>query len=65
MLTGAGYAKGSDGIYAKGGQKLSFKVRTTAGNKRRETTQQILQTQLKAAGIDMGVDNLAAGDLVR
>jgi peptide/nickel transport system substrate-binding protein len=63
LLTGAGWAKGSDGIYAKGGQKLAFKVRTTAGNKRRETTQQILQTQFKAAGMEMGVDNLKAGDL--
>ncbi|MBA2607697.1 MAG: peptide ABC transporter substrate-binding protein [Actinobacteria bacterium] len=62
-LTGAGWAKGSDGVYAKGGQKLAFKVRTTAGNKRRETTQQILQTQFKAAGMEMSVDNLKAGDL--
>ena len=63
LLTGAGWAKGSDGIWAKNGQKLSFKVRTTAGNKRRETTQQILQTQFKAAGMDMQVDNIPAGDL--
>jgi len=63
LLTGAGWAKGSDGIYAKSGQKLTFKVRTTAGNKRRETTQQILQTQFKAAGMDMQVDNQPAGDL--
>lgn len=63
LLTGAGWAKGSDGIYAKGGKKLSFAVRTTAGNKRRETTQQILQTQLKTAGIDMTTSNIPAGDL--
>lgn len=63
LLTTAGYAKGADGIYAKGGKKLSFAVRTTAGNKRRETTQQILQQQFKAAGIEMTVDNQKAGDL--
>ncbi|HVV36081.1 MAG TPA: ABC transporter substrate-binding protein [Acidimicrobiales bacterium] len=63
LLTADGWAKGSDGIWAKNGQKLSFKVRTTAGNKRRETTEQILQTQFKAAGMDMQVDNLKAGDL--
>ena len=63
LLTGDGYAKGSDGIYAKNGQKLSFTVRTTAGNKRRELTQQILQSQLKDAGIDMQIDNAKAGDL--
>ncbi len=63
LLTGAGWAKGSDGIYAKGGQKLSFKLRTTAGNKRRELTEQILQPMLKTAGFDMQVDNQKAGDL--
>jgi len=63
LLTGAGYTKGSDGIYAKAGQKLSFTVRTTAGNKRRELTQQVLQQQLKDAGIDMQIDNAKAGDL--
>jgi peptide/nickel transport system substrate-binding protein len=64
LLTGDGYTKGSDGIYAKNGQKLSFTVRTTAGNKRRELTQQILQQQLKDAGIEMLSDqNAKAGDL--
>lgn len=63
LLTGAGWVKGSDGIYAKGGQKLTFKLRTTAGNKRRELTQQILQPMFKAAGMDMQVDNQKAGDL--
>src|SRR5205085_11962324 len=63
LLTGAGWAKGADGIYAKGGQKLSFKLRTTAGNKRRELTEQILQPMLKTAGFDMQVDNQKAGDL--
>ncbi len=63
VLTEAGWAKGADGIWAKGGQRLAFKVRTTAGNKRRETTEQILQTQFKAAGMEMTVDNIKAGDL--
>ncbi|MDP1794220.1 MAG: ABC transporter substrate-binding protein [Acidimicrobiales bacterium] len=63
LLTGAGWAKGSDGIYAKGGKKLSFKVSTTAGNARRELTQQILQPMFKAAGMEMTVDNTTAGDL--
>ena len=64
LLTASGYAKGSDGMYAKNGQKLSFTVRTTAGNKRRELTQQILQSQLKDAGIEMLSDqNAKAGDL--
>ena len=63
IMTGAGWAKGADGIWAKGGQRAAFKMRTTAGNKRRELTEQILQPMLKTAGFDMAVDNQKAGDL--
>ena len=63
LMTSAGFAKGADGIWAKGGQKVTFKIRTTAGNKRRELTEQILQPMLKTAGFDMQVDNQKAGDL--
>jgi peptide/nickel transport system substrate-binding protein len=63
LLTGDGYVKGSDGIYAKNGQKLSFTVQTTAGNQRRILTQQILQSQLKDAGIDMQAATSKSGDL--
>jgi len=42
LMTGAGYAKGSDGIWAKNGQKVTFAVRSTAGNKRRELTEQVI-----------------------
>ena len=63
ILTGAGYAKGSDGIWAKGGQKLSFVLKSTAGNKRRELTEQVLQSQLKDAGFDMTINEQKAGDL--
>jgi peptide/nickel transport system substrate-binding protein len=63
LLTGDGWAKGSDGIYAKAGQRLSFVIRSTSGNKRRELTEQILQEQLKAAGFEMTIDNAKSGDL--
>ena len=63
LLTGDGYKKGSDGIYTKGGKKLTFTVRSTAGNKRRELTEQVMQQQLKAVGIDMQIKNAEAGDL--
>ena len=63
LLEGAGYAKGSDGFYAKGGARLTLTMRTTAGNKRRELTEQILQEQLKKAGIELKIDNQSAGDL--
>ncbi len=63
LLTDDGYEKGSDDIYAKDGEKLSFTVRSTAGNARRELTEQIMQQQLKEAGIEMKIENAEAGDL--
>ena len=63
LLTGDGWAKGADGIYAKGGQRLAFTIKSTAGNKRRELTEQILQEQLKTAGFEMTIENAKAGDL--
>jgi len=63
LMTGAGWAKGSDGIWAKGGTKASFSFKSTAGNKRRELTEQVLQQQLKDAGFDMQIENQKAGDL--
>jgi peptide/nickel transport system substrate-binding protein len=62
-MTGAGYAKGSDGIWAKGGQKVAFVIQSTAGNKRRELTEQVVQQQLKTAGFGMTIQNQKAGDL--
>jgi peptide/nickel transport system substrate-binding protein len=31
ILTSAGYTKGSDGVFAKGGKRLSFTIEVTAG----------------------------------
>jgi len=63
LLTGAGWAKGSDGIYAKGGQKLGFELKTTSGNKRRELTAQVLQQQMKDAGFEMTINEQKSSDL--
>jgi peptide/nickel transport system substrate-binding protein len=63
LMTGAGYAKNGSGIWAKGGAAVSLTVKTTAGNARRELTEQILQAQLKAAGFDLKTDNQEAGAL--
>jgi peptide/nickel transport system substrate-binding protein len=63
LMKSAGYAKGTDGIWAKGGQKASFVMKSTAGNKRRELTEQVMQQQLKDAGFEMTIQNAAAGDL--
>ena len=63
LMTGAGWAKGSDGIWAKGGTKASFSLKTTEGNKRREITAQVVQQELKTAGFDMKIVTRPAGDL--
>jgi peptide/nickel transport system substrate-binding protein len=60
LLTDAGYTKGSDGIYAKGGKKLSFNISTTAGNALRETQEQLIQAQAKAFGMDIKIKNAEA-----
>jgi peptide/nickel transport system substrate-binding protein len=63
LMTGAGWTKGSDGIWAKDGKRASFSIATTAGNKRRELTEEIIQPQLKAAGFDMSIKNTSADNL--
>jgi peptide/nickel transport system substrate-binding protein len=63
LMTGAGWAKGSDGIWAKGGTKASFTINSTTGNKRRELTETVMQSQLKTAGFDMKIANQKASDL--
>jgi peptide/nickel transport system substrate-binding protein len=52
LLESAGYTLGSDGVYAKGTQRLSFKIDTTANNPLREQTINVMIPQLKAAGIE-------------
>jgi peptide/nickel transport system substrate-binding protein len=60
LLTDAGYAKGSDGIFAKGGKKLSFNISTTAGNQLRETQEQLIQAQAKEFGMEIKIKNAEA-----
>ena len=48
-MTGDGWAKGADGIWAKDGQQATIEFMTTAGNKRRELTQQVVQQQLQGS----------------
>jgi peptide/nickel transport system substrate-binding protein len=57
LLEEAGYAKGSDGIYAKGGKKLSLRISTTAGNQLRETQEELFQAQMKQIGVDIKIAN--------
>src|SRR2546425_1673457 len=52
LLDGAGWAKGSDGIRAKGGQKLKFTMITNAGNKQRKAMLTVMQQSWKDVGVD-------------
>ncbi len=53
VMQAAGWAKGADGIWAKGGVKANLELKTTTGNQRRLLTAQILQSQWKAAGFGL------------
>jgi len=63
LMSSQGYAKDSDGFWAKDGTKLSFTLKTTVGNKRRELTAQILQAAFKTAGFEMKIKTQDAGVL--
>jgi len=52
LLDAAGWAKGSDGIRAKNGQKLKFNMITNAGNKQRESMLTVMQQSWKDIGVD-------------
>jgi peptide/nickel transport system substrate-binding protein len=57
LLEEAGYTKGADGIYAKGGKKLSLRISTTAGIELRETQEKLFQEQMKEIGVDIEIVN--------
>jgi peptide/nickel transport system substrate-binding protein len=60
LLDSAGWVKGSDGVRAKGGQRLEFKYSTTANNVWRADDELILQENMKAIGIKLDVQNYPA-----
>lgn len=62
LMTGDGWAKNSSGVWAKDGQTASFTFTTTAGNARRILTQQVVQEQANAAGFDVALETIPAGD---
>src|SRR3989454_553181 len=51
LLKQAGYAKGSDGFYAKDGKPLAITIVTNQGNKTRETFLQVAVEQYKQIGV--------------
>ena len=53
LLEGAGFTKGPDGIYQKGGKRLSFEMMTTQDNPLRSNTIDVITQQLKPVGIEI------------
>jgi peptide/nickel transport system substrate-binding protein len=60
LMTGDGWKKNGDGIWAKRGRTAAFTVNTTAGNKSRELSEQLWQSQLRQAGFDLKIKNLSS-----
>lgn len=63
LMEGDGWAKDSDGVWAKAGETATFSIKTLAGNKRRDLTVQVLQSQLADAGFEMTIDQVTPADL--
>jgi peptide/nickel transport system substrate-binding protein len=63
QMKAGGWAKGSDGIWAKGGKKAALELNSTAGNARRQRTGEILQSQWKEAGFELKLNYTAAGTI--
>lgn len=55
-LEAAGWALGSDGVYAKAGQKLEFRLGRRDPNPRRQQTNQLIIQQCKEAGFNLTDD---------
>ncbi|MGH9211648.1 MAG: ABC transporter substrate-binding protein [Acidimicrobiales bacterium] len=63
LMEGDGWTRGDDGVWEKAGQRATFAIKTTAGNARRELTEDIIVQQAGEAGFEVTTDNQEAGDL--
>jgi len=57
VLTDAGYAKGSDGIFAKDGKRVSMGLKVIADWSDYVAAVELIAAQAKAAGIEINVDS--------
>jgi peptide/nickel transport system substrate-binding protein len=62
LLESVGYVEGADGIYEHPQDgRLTLRVGTTGGNALRELQQQLIQEQVRGAGIEITIDNVPGG----
>jgi peptide/nickel transport system substrate-binding protein len=64
LMTGDGWSKDADGIWAKGTFKASLELKTTANDPRRLLTAQLLQAEWGQAGFRLTVTTEAADTLL-
>jgi len=62
-LQAAGYAKGSDGYYAKGGKRVEFSCSFPASYTEIAARVQVLVSQLKDIGIKLNIDTTTVDDI--
>ncbi|MGH3325119.1 MAG: ABC transporter family substrate-binding protein [Streptomyces sp.] len=60
----AGFTKGSDGIYAKGADKASFRLRVKSPNPLREQLEELIKDDMKKVGIDVRIENFGDPDTI-
>jgi peptide/nickel transport system substrate-binding protein len=63
MLTDAGWIPGPDGIRIKDGMRAHLDLVVLAGDQTRELTQQVVEQQLRAVGLEIGIKSAPAGTL--
>ena len=63
IMKADGWTKGADGIWERGGLRASFVFRTTSGNPARMLVQQLLESDWRAAGFDITLDDEEASTL--
>jgi peptide/nickel transport system substrate-binding protein len=62
LMSADGWRK-NGGIWQKNGRAARFSIQSTAGDKRRELTEQVLQAQLRRAGFDVTIQNVDSNTL--
>lgn len=63
LLKSAGFQLGADGIYAKDGNRLSFRLTAVTGDALRENQGELIKSQEKLAGIEILLDTIAPSAL--
>jgi len=57
LFAAAGWTPGSDGVLEKNGQPLSLTITTVAGVTTREKAEELIQQDLRHAGVDLSIKN--------